>query len=42
MIKKSPENIKEIEKHLRAMEESSKRVFEVLDKILHEKDELSN
>jgi len=42
MIKKSPEDIKEIEKHLMAMEESSKKVFEVLDKILHEKDELSN
>jgi len=42
MIKKSPEDIKEIEKYLMAMEESSKKVFEVLDKILREKDELSN
>ena len=42
ILKSSPEDIKEIEKHLIAMEESSMKVFEVLDKILQEKDELSN
>jgi methyl-accepting chemotaxis protein len=41
-IRRSPENIEEIEKHLIAMEESSKRVFEILDKILDEKDEILN
>jgi len=42
VLKSSPDDMKELEKHLIAMEESSMKVFEVMDKILQEKDETLN